>query len=450
MQNMTLVMGLGQTGLSIARYLHAHHMPFAVFDTRETPPGEALLRQLYPEAPLYLKTYPSNVCDNVSRLICSPGVSLDLALIHEARLRNIPIEGDIDCLAREVGAPMVAITGTNGKSTVTYLLGEMAQAAGMKTAVAGNIGAPVLEVLLDEPDGFDVWVLELSSFQLELTSRLCPTAATVLNISPDHLDRHHSIQAYRAAKQRVYQGAQTCVFNRDDVQTKPDLNVLEDDAVLISYGSDEPASPNDWGLRYDAHHELCLARGEICMVPVKAISMKGRHNWMNALATCALAEVLAIPIDICVSVLKTFSGLPHRCQNVRVLDDVTWINDSKGTNVGATESAITGIGSSTTGKLVLIAGGQGKGGDFQALRQPVSTYVRHVVLIGEDAKLLDDALSDVVHIHHAASLQDAVKQAQLCAKAGDVVLLSPACASFDMFDNFNHRGDVFTALVNAL
>ena len=186
------------------------------------------------------------------------------------------------------------------------------------------------------------------------------------------------------------------------------------------------------------------------MVPVKAISMKGRHNWMNALATCALAEVLAIPIDICVSVLKTFSGLPHRCQNVRVLDDVTWINDSKGTNVGATESAITGIGSSTTGKLVLIAGGQGKGGDFQALRQPVSTYVRHVVLIGEDAKLLDDALSDVVHIHHAASLQDAVKQAQLCAKAGDVVLLSPACASFDMFDNFNHRGDVFTALVNAL
>jgi len=450
MQKMTLIVGLGKTGQSIARYLRYKNLPFAVYDTREAPPGEALFRQTYPDIPLYLKTYPENLHDNVSKLICSPGVSLAIALIHEARVRHIPIESDIDCLAREVDAPMVAITGTNGKSTVTCLLGEIAQAAGMKTAVAGNIGTPVLDFFLDEPGIFDVWVLELSSFQLELTSALRPAAAVVLNISPDHLDRHHTPEAYRAAKHRIYQGAQACVFNRDDVETKPDLDGLESGVHIISFGSDEPVSQHAWGLRHDANHQLCLARGDVLILSVDDINMKGRHNWMNALATCALAELLAIPMDVCVAVLKTFSGLPHRCQRVRVLDDVVWINDSKGTNVGATESAITGLSSSVKGKLVLIAGGQGKGGDFQALRQPVSEHVRALVLIGEDAKLLDEALRDVVDIYHAVSLADAVKQAQSCAESGDAVLLSPACASLDMFDNFNHRGEVFTALVHAL
>ena len=450
MQKITLVVGLGQTGQSIARYLHHQDLPFAVFDTREAPPGEAFFRKTYPEVTLYLKTYPDNLFENVSRLICSPGVSLDITLIHEARARDIPIEGDIDCLAREVDAPMVAITGTNGKSTVTCLLGEMAIAAGMKTAVAGNIGTPVLDLCLDKPDLFDVWVLELSSFQLELTSTLRPVAAIILNISPDHLDRHHKIEAYRAAKQRVYQGARACVFNRDDVETKPNLACLEKDARVISYGSDVPSSQNAWGLRRDASNQLCLARGDALILSVDEISMKGRHNWMNALATCALAELLAIPMDVCVSVLKTFAGLPHRCQKVRVVDDVMWINDSKGTNVGATESAIAGLGPSTQGKLVLIAGGQGKGGDFQALRNPMSEHVRVLILIGEDAKLLDEALRDVVHVRHAASLDAAVKQAKSCAEPGDAVLLSPACASFDMFDSFNHRGEVFTALVEAL
>jgi len=450
MQKFTLVVGLGQTGQSIARYLHHKNLPFAVFDTREAPPGEALFRKAYPEATLYLKTCPESLYAHISRVICSPGVPLDISLIQEARAREIPIEGDIDCLAREVDAPMVAITGTNGKSTVTCLLGEMAKTAGMKTAVAGNIGTPVLDLLLDEPDLFDVWVLELSSFQLELTSALRPIAAIILNISPDHLDRHHNTEAYRIAKQRVYKGARACVFNRDDVETKPDLEYFEKDACVISYGSDEPSSQNAWGLRRDASNQLCLARGDAFILPVDEISMKGRHNWMNALATCALAELLAIPMDVCVSVLKRFSGLPHRCQKIRTLDDVVWINDSKGTNVGATESAIAGLGPSTQGKLVLIAGGQGKGGDFQALRQPISGHVRALVLIGEDARLLDEALGDVVQVYHAASLDDAVKQAKSCAEPGDAVLLSPACASFDMFDSFNHRGEVFTALVEAL
>lgn len=452
MQKMTLIVGLGKTGLSIARYLHHKKLPFAVYDTREAPPAEALFRETYPDAPLYLKTYPKHLHDGVSKLICSPGVSLDSALIQEARARGLPIESDIDCLAREVDAPMVAITGTNGKSTVTAWLGEMAQAAGMKTAVAGNIGTPVLDFLLDKPDVYDVWVLELSSFQLELTSALRPVAATVLNISPDHLDRHHTLEAYRAAKHRIYRGAQVCVFNRDDVATKPEAVDLDDERRVVSFGADEPGSQQNWGLRRHAtHQKLCLARGDALIMPVDEIGMKGRHNWMNALATCALADVLAISTDVCISVLKNFSGLPHRCQTVRVLQDVVWINDSKGTNVGATESAILGLKPAGKGKLVLIAGGQGKGGDFQALRDAVSAHVRALILIGEDAKLVDQALGDVVErVHHTDSMHEAVKQAHVCAKAGDTVLLSPACASLDMFDNFNHRGEVFTALVHAL
>lgn len=450
MQKFTLVVGLGKTGQSIARYLHHKNIPFAVFDTRETPPGEAFFRTTYPDVMLYLKTYPENLHQNLSRIICSPGVSLDIALIQEARARNIVIESDIDCLAREVDTPMVAITGTNGKSTVTCLLGEMAQAAGMKTAVAGNIGTPVLDVFLDEPQAFDLWVLELSSFQLELTCALRPVAAIILNISPDHLDRHHSIQGYRAAKQRIYHNAEVCVFNRDDVETRPNLLCSEVDGHLISYGLDEPPSQNAWGLRRNDSNQLCLARGDACILPVDEISIKGRHNWMNALATCALADVLNIPMDVCVLVLKMFSGLPHRCQKVRMLEDVIWINDSKGTNVGATQSAIVGLAPSIQGKLVLIAGGQGKGGDFHALRDAVLQHIRVIILIGEDAKLLEEALRDVVEVRHAVSMDDAVKQAKSCAEPGDAVLLSPACASLDMFENFDHRGTVFTTLVKAL
>lgn len=450
MQKFTLVVGLGQTGQSIARYLHHKNLPFAVFDTRQAPPGLNEFRKAFPEITVYLETYPENLHDNVSGLICSPGVSLNIDLIQEARARDLPIEGDIDCLAREVQAPMVAITGTNGKSTVTCLLGEMAKAAGMKTAVAGNIGTPVLDLFLDDPNSFDLWVLELSSFQLELTQALQPTAAIILNISPDHLDRHGSAEAYREAKQRVYRGAEICVFNRDDLETTPHSKALKANTRLLSYGSDEPALPNAWGLRHDTDNQLWLARGGAFILPVEQICMKGRHNWMNALATCALAEVLAIPINTCVSVLKTFSGLPHRCQRVRVLNNVVWINDSKGTNVGATESAIAGLGPSTQGKIVLIAGGQGKGGDFKALRASVLAYVRVLILIGEDANLLDNALNDVAQVHHAASLEEAVNLAKTCAEPGDTVLLSPACASFDMFNSFNHRGEVFSALVEAL
>jgi len=450
MQELTLVVGLGQTGQSIARYLHHKNLPFAVFDTRKNPPGLDGFRKAYPEVALFLEIYPENLHERVSRIICSPGVSLDISLIQEARARGMPIESDIDCLAAEVQAPMVAITGTNGKSTVTCLLGEMAKAAGINTAVAGNIGTPVLDLLLDEPKAFDLWVLELSSFQLELTSALRPAAAIILNISPDHLDRHHNARAYRAAKQRVYRGAHVGVFNRDDLETKPDPAYLETGMRVISFGSDEPASQNSWGLRRDADNQLCLARGDALILPVDHIRIKGQHNGMNALATCALAELLAIPIEACISVLKAFVGLPHRCQKVRVLDNVLWINDSKGTNVGATESAITGLGPSTKGKLVLIAGGQGKGGDFQALRPSVLEYVRTLILIGEDAKLLDEALGDLVQVYHAASLDEAVGLAKSYAEAGDTVLLSPACASFDMFDSFNHRGEAFTALVEAL
>ncbi len=439
----TVVAGLGKTGLSIARYLRRNNKPFIAYDTREHPADLDAFLTEFPDVDVYLKDVPDGVLSMLSEIISSPGVSLDAPLMQMARDNSIPIYGDIECLAREISAPVIAITGTNGKSTVTTLVGDMAKAAGMNVAVAGNIGTPVLD-LLDNGIQYDLWVLELSSFQLDLTHSLAPVAATILNISADHLDRHQTIQLYIAAKQRVYHQATTLIYNRNDEQTKPDEHIHQES----SFGLDSPVD-GQWGVRTDGGG-FYLAYGAKILMSVEDMKVKGCHNWSNALAACALAHTVGIDFESMIDVLKHFQGLPHRAQWVRTLDGVDWINDSKGTNIGATCSAISGIGGSMQGKIVLIAGGQGKGADFTELQKPIAEHVRTLVLIGIDADKMEQALQSVVPVVRASSLEEAVRVAHQQAKSGDVVMLSPACASQDMFRDFNDRGQVFVSAVGAL
>lgn len=442
-----LVAGLGKTGHSIARYLSKRNKAFVAFDTRSNPEGLAAFKAEFPGVDIFLGAIPLGLYAELCEIICSPGVALDEPSIRQALDQGISVVGDIECLAREIQRPVIAITGTNGKSTVTTLVGEMAKASGMRVAVAGNIGAPVLD-LLDDGIDYDLWVLELSSFQLDLVSSLAPIAATILNVTPDHLDRHHDMTAYIRAKQRVYHQSQALIYNREDNQTIPQLSQVCSTAHQVSYGLDSPTE-HHWGLT-QCGGLLTLCQGSDAILPVDSIKIKGRHNWQNALAACALAKEAGIQTPFMVSVLQSFAGLPHRSQWVRTLEGVEWINDSKGTNIGATISAISGLGGSLKGQIVLIAGGQGKGADFSELRGSIAEFVRAIVLIGQDADLLEKALGDLVPIIRASTLDEAVLRAKTCANPGDVVLLSPACASLDMFKDFNHRGESFAAAVNAL
>ncbi|PJD92767.1 MAG: UDP-N-acetylmuramoyl-L-alanine--D-glutamate ligase [Legionella sp.] len=440
-----LVVGLGKTGHSIARYLQRHHLDFSVFDTREQTEAVAPFHLEFPDIDLYLGEFPEEKLAQISEIIVSPGVPLETPCLVAAKALGLPIYGDIECLARNLDARVIAITGTNGKSTVTTLVGLMAHTFGLKTAVAGNIGMPVLDLLADDID-YDLWVLELSSFQLDLIESLQPIAATMLNITPDHLDRHHTLEAYIAAKQRVYHQAQCMVYNREDAVTQPwDPAKAKS---ISSFGLNE-AIEGQWGLILD-QEETFLAYGKTKLLSVDELRIQGRHNWANALAACAVAHAAGISFAAMQDVLKTFAGLPHRTQWVRTFNDVNWINDSKGTNIGATQSAIAGIGGAISGKIVLIAGGQGKGADFRELRAVVSTHVRILIVLGEDAPKLEAALLDLVEVKRVVTLEDAVDEAYHAARAGDVVLLSPACASLDMFRDFNHRGEMFADLVGAL
>lgn len=392
-----------------------------------------------------MQTLPDDLFEKLTTIVASPGVPLDAPFMQKAASMGIPVIGDIELLAQEITAPVIAITGTNGKSTVTSLVGEMAKQAGLKTAVAGNIGEPVLDVLADGND-YDVWVLECSSFQLDLTYSLTPHAAVILNITEDHLDRHHLFAAYVQAKQRIFRHANTMIFNRDDQSTSPSIQYAH--GAKVSFGT-QPPHQEQWGLVMQDNRRF-ITYGFDQVIDVDAIKMKGKHNWMNAMAACALAQTLAIPFPVMAQVLTTFAGLNHRAQWVRTLNGVDWINDSKGTNVGATSAAIVGLGESSQGKIVLIAGGQGKGADFCELQQPVGHFVRSVVLIGEDADKIEQALTTIIETQKASSLEQAVIMAKANAQPGDIVLFSPACASFDMFVDFNQRGEVFIEAVNRL
>lgn len=439
-QSIYLVAGLGKTGHSIAAYLQRRNLKFIAFDTRQQVESLDTFIKEFPDVEVFLEKLPDHVYSSVKEIITSPGISLEEPFLQKARRLNIPIIGDIECLARTVKAPVVAITGTNGKSTVTSLVGEMAKTAGKNVAVAGNIGLPVLD-LVDNEEDYDLWVLELSSFQLDLTYSLTPMAATILNISPDHLDRHHTLKAYTDSKQKIYSQAQNLVYNRDDLATFPNVEFT---ANLVSFGLEDNQG---WGI-LAKENKTYIAFEDSLLLNTDELLIKGKHNWQNALAACALASAVNIPIQIIISVLKQFTGLPHRCQWTRTINQVDWVNDSKGTNIGAAISAISGIGGSIKGKIVLIAGGLGKGADFTQLRPATEQYTRSVILIGKDALKIKKALSWNTLL--ATSFEEAISLANKEAKPGDVVLLSPACASQDMFKDFNHRGEVFMKLVSML
>ena len=439
----TLIVGLGITGLSCVRFLAQLGVPLAVTDDRQSPPGVEALSSEFEDVTVSLGSFDPGLFEWAQRIVVSPGVSIDEPLIAAARARGAEVVGDIELFAQAAKAPVVAITGSNGKSTVVTLLGEMATAAGKDVRVGGNIGTPALSLLADaEPD---FYILELSSFQLETTSSLNAAVSVVLNVSPDHMDRYCDLLHYSLVKQRVYQGEGTMLVNRDDaavVAMVQDEN--ESSRSILSFGLGE-AADNQFG-RVLCGDELWLAQGCKPLLSVSELRIAGEHNQANALAALALGSAMGIPMDAMLSTLKTFSGLPHRTQWVAEIIGVRWYNDSKGTNVGATLSAIQGL----SGPLILIAGGQGKGADFMPLRAAVKDKVRAVVLIGEDASKIEHALVGVAPMTHAGDMVAAVQQAQALAQQGDSVLLSPACASFDMYAGYADRGDAFVQAVHSL
>jgi UDP-N-acetylmuramoylalanine--D-glutamate ligase len=442
-RDLNVIVGLGATGISCARYLQQCGMPFAVTDSRSNPPNLAEFKALFPDVLLSISKLDKALLDRAKQLIVSPGVSLQEPAIAEQIAQGVSAVGDIELFAHVAGAPIIAITGTNAKSTVTTLVGEMIEAAGRQVQVGGNLGVPALDLLTTPRP--ELFVLELSSFQLETTYSLAPTVATVLNVSPDHMDRYGSLEQYCLAKQRVYQNCQVAVCNRDDP-----LTFCHDSASskVLYFTLNEPGE-NEFGLLKKGSDSYLAFQDQILM-PVNDLPILGRHYQANALAALAIGYGVGLPFEPMLKTLVAFKGLPHRCQLVREMNGIRWYNDSKGTNVGATLAAIEGLGAVIKGKLVLIAGGVGKNADFSSLVPAIEKYVKTIILIGEAAPILADAIGDRVDIQFANSMDEAVAIANHVAQPADSVLLSPACASFDMFNNFEHRGDVFAESVREL
>jgi UDP-N-acetylmuramoylalanine--D-glutamate ligase len=477
-----LVLGLGETGLSMARFLARRGARVRVADTRDDPPGLAALGANVPQAELVLGAYRDASFAGVDLIAISPGVPLATAQVRAAAARGVPVVGDIELFAQALreghgearllreshgearalrqgdsGAQssppqVLAVTGTNGKTTVTALTGAMCRRSGLATEVAGNIGPAALDALMHCEDARhkpEVWVLELSSFQLETTRTLGPAAATVLNLSEDHLDRYDGIGAYARAKARIFRGEGIQVLNRGDSWS---MGMAVAGRKQVSFGVDAPGRSEDFGLLRD-DGELWLAQGATPLLALSELPLAGLHNAANALAALALARALDLSYAPLLTALRDFKGLPHRLEKVAELDGVLYYNDSKGTNVGAAVAALAGFAelAARGARVILIAGGEGKGQNFAPLAEPVSRYTRAVVLIGRDAGLIARALGGSgIALLRAGSMEEAVAQARAQAQAGDVVLLSPACASFDMFRDYPHRGEVFAACVRGI
>ncbi len=438
----TLIVGLGATGLSCARFLAARGVQVAVADSRAAPPGLDALHAEHPDIAVFLGPFEDRLFDSAERLVVSPGVPVTTPQIDAARRRGIPVIGDIELFARAAAAPVVAITGSNGKSTVTTLLGEMAKASGIRAAVGGNLGTPALD-LLDE--AVELYVLELSSFQLETTETLQAAVATVLNVSADHMDRYPDVDAYAAAKARVLRGAGVGVYNADD----PLVAAMggADDRWYFTLGESE----DDKMFGVVAIDEVdYLCRGEQPLLAAHELKIPGRHNRANALAALAMGSALGLDLTAMLDVLRAYPGLPHRTEFVAELDGVRWYNDSKGTNVGAAVAALRGLDQGDATRSVLIAGGDCKGADFTALAPVVAACARGVVLLGRDAAQIAAVLPDGVPSARAKDMDEAVAQARAMAQPGDRVLLSPACASFDMFSGYAERGARFMQAVRRL
>jgi UDP-N-acetylmuramoylalanine--D-glutamate ligase len=462
-----VIVGLGRTGLSAARYLHSRGWRIAVTDTRAQPPELERLRELDPNVPVRLGGLDTQLLDDALCVVASPGVSLAEPFFAEARRRGLEIVGDVELFALAVDAPVAGITGTNGKSTVTTLLGRMAERAGVKVRVGGNLGEPALDLLSasqDEAPRTELYVLELSSYQLEATLSLDLKAAAVLNVTPDHLDRYSSVEQYAAAKARIFARCDTAVINLDDplvvAMPRPGQRTVSF-SLRASIGADYavatreqlgeltnlyPRPPEGGRGQGEGGEAWWLTRRGEPLLPVSAMKIAGLHNAANALAALSLGEALGLPMEAMLTELAAFPGLPHRSQWVADVNGVRYVNDSKGTNVGATLAAVQGM----SGPLIIIAGGDGKNQDFAPLREAFRGKVRHVVLIGRDAPAIERALQGVTATERAASLEDAVRAAARAAQSGDTVLLSPACASLDMFRDYAHRGTVFVQAVKEL
>ena len=423
-----LVLGLGDTGLSLARWIEREGGRVRMADSRADPP-----RRKDFSGELHAGPFTPALLDGVDVLCISPGLSPDEEIVRQAVARDIPVLGDIEIFSWYVREPVLAVTGTNGKTTVTALAGHLLRSAGMDCEVAGNIAPPVLQAYLKRilaGKAPRAWALELSSYQLETTWSLRPAAAAMLNLTEDHFDRYAGMDDYAAAKARIFMGARMQVLNRDDPRS---LAMAEPGREVVTFGLDAPPTDKDFGV---ADGDLVQGRARI--LPVDELPIRGAHNVANALAACALVSSLGAGFGG----LKTFKGLPHRVELVATRRGVEWYDDSKGTNVGATVAALRGLGK----KAVLILGGEGKGQDFSPLAEVVARHASKVLLIGRDAPLIEK----VVGGEHCASLEEAVARAARVARSGEAVLLSPACASFDMFRDYKHRGEAFAAAVRGL
>lgn len=436
----TVVVGLGVTGLSCVRHLAAQGRRVSVVDSRRHPPALEILRAEHPETPVLLGGFAPERLANAREIVLSPGVSLQEPAIRGALDAGVPVYGDIELFARRANAPVVAVTGSNGKSTVTSLLAEMACLAGRRVKAGGNLGPPALS-LLGARDT-ELFVLELSSFQLETTSSLRASAATVLNISADHMDRYPGLESYIEAKSRVFRGNGVMVLNRDD----PQVAAMEESGrTVIGFTLGAP-SGCDYGVT-TVDGVSWLTHGDRSLLRCDEILLLGSHNVANVLAALALGTAVGLDYEPMLAAVRGFGGLAHRCEVVARHAGVTWINDSKGTNVGATVAAIRGLAGA--GRLILIAGGDAKGAEFAALRAVALERVCAVVLLGRDAPLIEAALTGAVPVFRVSSMKAAVARAGELARGGDCVLLSPACASFDMYDNYAARGDDFRRCVDA-
>jgi UDP-N-acetylmuramoylalanine--D-glutamate ligase len=427
-----LVLGLGDTGLSLARWVQREGGKARVADTRAEPPRRKDLA-----GELHTGPFSPALLDDVDVVCVSPGLSLEEEVVRQALVHGLPVLGDIELFAWYVREPVLAVTGTNGKSTVTALTAHLLRSAGLDCEAAGNIAPPVLEALLARLAAGKApraWVLELSSYQLETTWSLEPRAAAMLNLSEDHLDRYRDVDAYGAAKARIFAGSGMQVLNRDDARS---MAMALPGRTVRTFGLDEPEGEADYGLR-----EGYLVQGGARILRADELPIHGLHNASNALAACALAGSLGVSREQLAAGLRTFRGLPHRLQLVASRGGVDWYDDSKGTNVGATIAALRGLGRPT----ILILGGDGKGQDFSPLAAPAREFARRVLLIGRDAPLIEK----VVPGERCASLEEAVARAAALARPGDAVLLSPACASFDMFRDYRQRGEAFAAAVRRL
>jgi len=432
-----MVVGLGVTGLSIARYLRRSDTNAMFFDSRDEPPGLEELEEIFPDAKVLLGG--SKLPKSVKRIIASPGVADSHPLLAKAHKKKIEVVSDIELFAREASAPFVAVTGSNGKSTVTTLLYHMCRADGREVLAGGNLGEPALDLL--DQDKPDVYVLELSSFQLHRTQNLPAQVAVLLNVSPDHLDWHEDEDEYRQSKYRVFHDAKAAVCNRADEEAAKYTKHCD---RVVSFGLDAPEDGH-FGLRVD-DEETYLARGETLLLATRDLAMYGIHNQLNALAALAAGDLLGLEMEAMLQVLVEFPGLPHRMQFVARIGAVDYINDSKATNVAAAVASIESVDK----MLVLVAGGDGKGGDFGELSGAVEDKLRGAVLIGKDAEKIAHALDTVMPVHFADTMGAAVSMAAQCAESDDTVLLAPACASLDQYSNYMERGDSFCDAVEAL